>query len=50
MKYLHKFILKEKIENNSVNFIYQGKIINEELKLEEIIKDNKNIKNLYIHL
>ena len=50
MKYLHIFILKEKIENNSVNFIYQGKIINEELKLEEIIKDNKNIKNLYIHL
>ena len=41
---INKFIIKTNIDKNLVYFLYQGKNIDEKLKLEEIIGNNKNIK------
>ena len=43
---LNKFLLKVQIEKNSVIFLYEGKKIDEELSLEEIKGDKKDIKIL----
>ena len=46
---INKFKNKIKEENNNLYYIYNGDKINEELKLNKIIK-NENEKNKYISL
>ena len=38
---INKYILKSSIDKNSVIFLYSGNIIDEELKLSEIIEKDK---------
>ena len=41
---INKYILKSSIDKNSVIFLYSGNIINEELKLSEIIGEHEKDK------
>ena len=47
---INKYIIKSKIDKNSVIFLYSGGIIDEELKLLEVnLKEEESIKILVVN-